>query len=94
MLSKVTLILVLLFSVSACSYFEGSERKSDDFNFDQDMVTGIRLVECTEQDDAGFCVSAQCDADDLDNCEQWLQQCKDQDLQSKGNKESANCMSR
>ncbi|WP_394176747.1 hypothetical protein [Thalassotalea litorea] len=91
---KIALMIVCILSVSACSYFEGSERQSEDFNFDQDMVTGIRIVECTEQDDAGFCIAAKCEADDIENCEQWLQTCKDRDLQNKGNNDSANCMSR
>lgn len=92
--SKALLIMVCIITISACSYFEGSERKSEDFNFDQDMVTGIRIVECTEQDDSGFCIAAICEADDLQNCDQWLQQCNAEDLQSDGNKDAAKCMSR
>lgn len=88
------LLLPMCILVASCSYFEGNDRKQDDFNFDQDMVTGIRIVDCTEQDPKGFCIAAKCEADDIDNCDEWIQACKNNDLKSSGNDDAANCSAR
>ncbi|TKB44262.1 hypothetical protein [Thalassotalea mangrovi] len=87
----VYMTLVAVF-IGGCSFFvEDTPAKPDNFNFDRDMVTGVRIVECTEQDPKGFCVAAQCVADDIEDCQQWLQACKSYDLSGEGDDKTARC---